>query len=269
MDLRRVPSLAHLLLLGALCAAALLVLRGKPEAPIVSTWPGVGAAAIEGEAAPAAAGALAVQVDDGLYPGERAELEAEVRQALAYSSARFGGQLSAPVTAAFIADGGCGLSGIAYTDIRVVQVHTCAGIARGRAVAILAHEFAHQLQQDRYGPPHLSADLMLSEGMATWAAGEYWLGGHADFRSYVRAQRASGVLYPLATHYSGLGVGAMNALYYQWASFVEFLLQRDGREQLDRLYVSGAGAPGSADYQGVYGVGLDQLEREWLAWLDG
>jgi len=273
MDLRRrVLSLPHLLLLCALCAAALLLLRGEPRRPIVSTWPGAASAPIAGDAAPeapAAQIALVVQVDDGLYPDERAELEAEVRRALVYSSGRFASQLSAPVTAAVRDDGGCGLSGIAYTDIRVVEVHTCQGIARGRAVAILAHEFGHQLAQDRYGPAHLSADLMLSEGIATWAAGEYWLAGHADFRSYVRAQHDSGVLYPLATHYSGLGVGAMNALYYQWASFIEFLLQRDGREKLDRLYVSGAGAPGSADYQGVYGVGLDQLEREWLAWLDG
>jgi hypothetical protein len=215
------------------------------------------------------AGALVVQVDEALYAGQRAELEAELARTLAYVSERFAGSLAAPVTAHLVAEGGCGLSGIAYTDIRVVQVATCDGIERGRAVAILAHEFVHQLQQDRYGERHLSADLILSEGMATWGAGEYWLGGHPDFRSYVRAQRAAGTLYPLATHYSGLGIGAMNALYYQWASFVEFLVQTHGREQLDQLYLTGHGDPGSADYAGVYGVGLDALEREWLLWLDG
>jgi hypothetical protein len=59
----------------------------------------------------------------------------------------------------------------------------------------------------------------------------------------------------------------MNRLYYQWASFVEFLLETYGRERFDALYISGAQAPGSADYAGVYGKDLPTLEREWLAWL--
>jgi hypothetical protein len=269
---RPLPRAAHLLLVAAVCALAVVVLRPRDDAPSVSGWRPSGGASIAGDAAPvpapAAAVALALQVDPGLYDAERAELDGDVRRALGYVSERFGGQLSAAVTAAFIGEAGCGLSGIAYTDVRVVQVYSCPSIARDRAVAIMAHEFVHQLQQDRYGARHLSADLILSEGMATWGAGSYWLGGHPDFRSYVRAQRDAGTLYPLATHYSGLGIGAMNALYYQWASFVEFLVQTYGREKLDQLYVSGAGAPGSADYAGVYGKGLDALEQEWLAWLD-
>ncbi|HWQ15982.1 MAG TPA: hypothetical protein VNL77_24495 [Roseiflexaceae bacterium] len=270
MDTRSLPPLVHLLLLAALAAAAFVVLRpAGGEAPI-SRWrpSGDGPAPIAGEAAPAPARALTVRVDEGLYAAERGELPAELERTLAYVSARFGAALSGPITATLVADGGCALSGIAYTDVRVVQVHTCQDIARPRAVAILAHEFVHQLQQDRYGARHLSADLILSEGMATWAAGEYWLSGHPDFRSYVRAQRASGTLYPLATHYRGLGIGAMNALYYQWASFVEFLVQTYGREKLDQLYLTGAGDPGSADYAGVYGKGLEELEREWLSWLE-
>jgi hypothetical protein len=270
MNARSMPSIAHLLLLAALAAAALLVLRPGAEETPISRWrPGEAAPApITGEAAPVPGGALAMRIDDGLYPSERGELSAELERTLAYVSARFGAALSSPVTVALIADSGCALSGIAYTDVRVVQVHTCQDIARPRAVAILAHEFVHQLQQDRYGERHLSADLILSEGMATWGAGEYWLAGQPDFRSYVRAQRAAGTLYPLATHYRGLGIDAMNALYYQWASFVEYLDLTYGREKLDQLYVTGAGDPGSADYAGVYGKGLDALEREWLAWLD-
>ena len=61
----------------------------------------------------------------------------------------------------------------------------------------------------------------------------------------------------------------MNALYYEWASFVDFLITTYGREQFDRLYVSGGGgAPGGADYAGVYGKELHALEAEWIAWLD-
>jgi hypothetical protein len=165
-------------------------------------------------------------------------------------------------------DSGCGLHGIAYTDVRDVQAFTCNDISRDRAVAIMAHEFVHQLEQDRYGPPHLSSDLILAEGAATWGAGEYWLGGKPDFRSYVRDQRANGLFYPLATDYNGLGITAMNALYYQWASFVEYLIGAYGRDKFDAVYVTGGSAPGAADYAGVYGKGLDALEREWKAWLD-
>ena len=271
MNARSLPPLTHMLLLAALAAGALFVLRPSAQEGPISRWRpgGEQAPQIEAEAAPVPAGELAIQVDDGLYPTERPELTGDLNQALVYVSGRFGGGLSGPVTVSVLSDSGCGLSGIAYTDVRAVQVSSCPDIARGRAVAILAHEFVHQLQQDRYGPPHLSADMILLEGMATWGAGAYWLGGQPDFRSYVREQRAAGTLYPLATSYSGLGIGAMNALYYQWASFVEFLVQAYGREQLDRVYVTGHGDPGSADYAGVYGKDLGALEQEWLAWLDG
>ena len=74
--------------------------------------------------------------------------------------------------------------------------------------------------------------------------------------------------YPLATDYNGLGIGAMNALYYEWASFVEFLIGTYGRAQFDQVYSSGGSAVGAANYQGVYGKPLAELEREWLAWID-
>ena len=209
-----------------------------------------------------------LQVDDGLYALERAALGDDTQQALAYVSGRFGSGLTERVTPLFKNSADCGLHGVAYTDVRTVQVFTCNGIARARAVAIMAHEFAHQLEQDRYGAAHLHSDLILSEGTATWAAGKYWLGGQPDFRAYVRQQRQGGVYYPLATNYSGLGIGAMNALYYEWASFVEFLIGEYGRDKFDQVYITGQGNPGSSDYAGVYGKDLTALESEWLAWLD-
>lgn len=212
---------------------------------------------------------LDVAVADGLYADQREPLQAEVSSALAYVVGRFGGPPAGRFTTTFVRDDSCGLHGIAYTDVRNVQVFSCDGIGRDRAVNIMAHEIVHQLEQDRYGPAHLQADMMLSEGMATYGAGKYWLAGQPNFRSFVRAQRAAGVSYPLATNYAGLGIAAMNALYYQWASFVEFLIETYGRESFDKLYVSGNGAPGSADYLGTYGKPLDTLEREWQVWADG
>jgi hypothetical protein len=207
-------------------------------------------------------------VDDGLYADQRDALADDLKQALDYVMKRFGSSPSGHFNAVIAREDSCNLHGVAHTEERTVQVSTCNSIARDRAVAIMAHEFVHQLAQDRYGPAHLSADLILAEGVATWGAGEYWLGGQPDFRAYVRGQRASGVFFPLATDYTGKGIGAMNALYYQWASFVDFLITTYGREKFDQVYVAGQGAPGSADYRGVYGKGLDVLEQEWQAWLD-
>lgn len=255
----------------AIVACVTLIILNQPRSLTLSRWNQGAQTApmIVGVAVPVAdSSLLTVTASDGLYAAERAQLDEESRRAYEYVAVRFGGSLTAPLTAAFVYDAGCALSGVAYTDIRSIRVFTCNGIGRERAIAILAHEYAHQLQQDRYGPRHLSADLILSEGLATWAAGKYWLGGHPDFRNYVRAQRASGVLYPLATHYAGRGVAVMNALYYQWASFVEFLIDQYGRERLDALYVTGSGAPGSANYQAIYGKDLAALEQEWIAWLE-
>ncbi len=285
MYTRPQPSPLVLFLIAALSIAVLVLVIAQPSEPasrLISRWspqPMLTRPDLPAQQAnppsPAPIAGVAVQVagfdlslDAGLYPGQHDALAGEVQQALAYVAQRFGGAPGGRFTVAVIQDAGCGMHGLAYTDRRVVQVFTCSSIERRRAVAILAHEIVHQLSHDRYGPAHLSADLILSEGVATWGAGSYWLGGQPDFRAFVRAQREAGQFYPLATHYQGRGIAAMNALYYQWASFVDFLIATYGRERFDQLYISGGSAPGSADYQGVYGKPLDALEREWADWLD-
>lgn len=210
-----------------------------------------------------------VWLDNGVYASQREDVTQAMLAAMTYTSGRFGTVPRQPIKAEFVQEPGCGLHGLAYTDIRTIQVFTCDALPPERAVSIMAHEIVHQLAQDRYGARHMQADLILSEGVATWGAGTYWLGQYPDFRSFAAEQRRNGAYYPLATHYEGLGMGAMNTLYYEWASFVEFLLETYGRDKFDQLYVTGSNAPGSADYRGVYGRDLAQLEQEWLRWLDG
>lgn len=240
----------------------------------ISSWTGKpkitgnSAAPINALARPISDSQMQLEINPGLYTGQEQDLRSSISASLTYTSERFGSHLNAPVTVVVEQQSDCGLNGITYSDVRSVYVYTCDAISPDRAVAILAHEFIHQLAQDRYGQQHLSADLILSEGLATWGAGSYWLGGQPDFRSYVASQRRQGIAYPLAMSYVGQGTAVMNALYYQWGSFVEFLIQSYGRERFDKLYSSGASAPGSADYIGVYGKSLDTLEREWESWLN-
>lgn len=276
------PSLTTLLVIAAVAlfiivllfpsrSARILVSEWQPSQPLdrpeATIAPGNQPPAITG--AVVAVDSLDIAIGDGLYAGQEDTLHSELGAALAYVSGRFSSQPAARFTAAFVRDDSCGLHGVAYTDVRNVQVFTCNAISRERAVNIMAHEMTHQLEQDRYGPRHLSADMLLAEGMATYGAGKYWLAGQPDFRTFVKAQRAAGVYYPLATNYTGLGIAAMNALYYEWASFVEFLIKTYGRDQFDQLYVTGHGDPGSAGYAEIYGKPLDKLEREWNNWLDG
>ncbi|MGQ9926614.1 MAG: hypothetical protein ACUVS4_07045 [Chloroflexaceae bacterium] len=215
-------------------------------------------------------GLLRIAIHKGaLRPEEQPSVAGELQRAMDYVVARFGSAPAGPMEVLIGLEPACGLHGIAYTDIRNVQVFTCAGFPAARAVSVMAHEFVHQLCQDRYGERHVSADLVLSEGVATWGAGAYWLGDAPTFRAFVRPWFANGEELPLGISYVGRTISDMNKLYYQWASFVEFLIETYGREAFDRLYLTGQNAPGSADYPGVYGKTFEILEAEWRAWVLG
>lgn len=213
---------------------------------------------------------LEVTTDDTLYEGDEATfLTNELEQAFAYVSQRFETDATGTIRIEVGHEPTCNLNGLAYTDQRLIQVFTCSELPRIRAVNIVAHEIVHQLAHDRYGEAHMNADLIVAEGVATWGAGKYWLASYRNFRHFVRENyKNNGVLLPLATSYVGRPVSDMNMLYYEWASFVEFLLERYGRDMFDAVYVSGSQTPGSAAYATVYGKSLPELENEWLSWLD-
>ncbi|NJP05874.1 MAG: hypothetical protein HC837_09750 [Chloroflexaceae bacterium] len=240
----------------------------QPFAPAGADQP---AAPAQDPAVPLIAGGYLTVVNPEAVYGEAEQpvLTQEVEQALAYVIGRSGHSPQGPITAVIEPQADCLLNGMAYTDERRIHVYTCADIPRQRAVNVLAHEFVHQLAHDHYGDAHLHADLALSEGLATWGAGRYWLGQHADFATFVRQVYINHdeELLPLATHYHGRSINDMNKLYYEWASFVEYLLLTYDQAPFDALYVSGQGDPGSANYTGVYGKSLEQLEQEWRTWL--
>ncbi|WP_298814999.1 hypothetical protein [Chloroflexus sp.] len=201
---------------------------------------------------------------NALPPGTSDQaITAELYAALAYVSARTATAPTGPITVTIQAEPNCALHGAAYTSRREAQVFTCADIPAARAVNILAHEFVHQLAHDYYGDAHLQSDPILLEGWATWGAGMYWLGRSPDFHAFLGGQAPM----PLVANHLGRSAAEMNTLYYQWASFVEYLLSQYGRDAFDRLYQSGNGVAGSADYYGIYGVELATLEAEWRVWL--
>lgn len=215
------------------------------------------------------AGPLALYTSSGSYSADQVRtLAPALNDALSYVSERTDMQLNAPVTVIFDRRAACGLDGATYTQRRVIFLYACPDIPTNRAVNILAHEFVHQLAHDRYGNAHLQADLILSEGLATWGAGKYWLGRESDFRAFV-ARNYAGNLLPLGVNYQDYGtIDAMNRLYYEWASLVDFVIATQGRDAFDRLYSSGQGMqPNTADYAGVLGGDLGTVEQQWKEWL--
>lgn len=206
-------------------------------------------------------------VQNGLYSDQLTYLDSDIHQAFEYVSKQFTVRNPSRFKAAFVIGENCVLHGITRPDEGVAQVYTCNNIPRSKAIGIMAHELAHQLQFEQYEAAHLNADLLLTEGMATWAAGKYWVGEHADFRSYVNASSASEPLVPLSTPVGREDYVKMNKLYYQWASFVEFLIETYGRDKFDQLYVTGNLTVGSAAYTQVYGKDLQELERDWRFWI--
>lgn len=211
-----------------------------------------------------------IYVNSGSYSAaEGASIAEPLELALSYVEQRTGMRLSRAINVVFDRrPDTCGLDAVAYTNARTLIVYTCSDTPRQRAINVLAHELVHQLAHDRYGDAHLQADLILSEGLATWGAGRYWLGGEQNFRDFVGKQYTRRV--PLATGPDGSTTTDMlNQLYYQWASYIEWLEATYGTEAVARLYAAGTGRrPGSAGYEQVLGTPFEQTEERWRAWIE-
>jgi len=189
-------------------------------------------------------------------------LQAPLATALHYVGERTAMHLAEPITVRFEPATACSIDGITYPAKRLIVVRVCSDTPLERAVTILAHEFVHQLAYDHYGPASTTVDLVLSEGFATWGAGDYWLGDTDTFRSFVQ-QHYAGQMLPLWSHYrDDAPPASMNQLYYQWASLIEWIMTTRGRDTFDRLYAtSRTQQPGSAGYVEVLGAPCQAIEH--------
>ncbi|HEU5013373.1 MAG TPA: hypothetical protein VFT66_12700 [Roseiflexaceae bacterium] len=235
-----------------------------------------------GVPAPVLQGSLAMRtysidfyrLPDGMDAASIQKLAMPVEQALISDTARFGAWPAGRVSVRFepAQTGPCAVRGLTFSQDRTIRLFYAPGSDQRRIIAIMAHELVHQLEQDYYGSAaHLKSDNILLEGMAVWGSSHHFLAadGTPQYQRNVQQALREGALLPLATDLEAdCRTTTRNYIYDEWGSFVEFLLQRDGRERFDALYRSGTGrAAGSADYQGVYGKTLDELQTEWMTWL--
>jgi hypothetical protein len=190
------------------------------------------------------------------------EISQQVANAFYYTGQRWGSRNTSAVTVQFTSDGTCNLHGETKPDQHLILINICPLTMTKDIVAIAAHESGHQYCYDLYGTPHMNADMILIEGTAEYIAGQYTIGATA---------RGTPVLYPMIQTWQAhddvpYSIERHNALYREWASFVEYLITTYGREKFDQVYISGDNAPGSAKYQDVYGKTIQELEQDWLAW---
>lgn len=166
--------------------------------------------------------------------------------------------------------------GIAHTRSDLLYIYYTENDDPYDALVILSHELAHQLQGDAYGEDAQSrSDLVLLEGLATWISGEYWLSlsNSTDWqaRSYELVHAGYGVpdLNENGQQLASVGSYTGSTVAYElWAGFVDYLTITYGWDSFNELYVSGCGrAPGSANYEGIYGKSFAELVSEWQATL--
>ncbi len=169
--------------------------------------------------------------------------------------------------------GACAVRGITYSSKRLIRLFYGPGADLEKMQALMAHELVHQLQRERFGDRvHRVSDNILLEGWAMVASDQYARtddGSEPRWRARLRKVVARNELQPLKVNLDqDCRTGTRNSIYDQWASFVDFLEQRYGKEALGRVYSKGKGrAPGSADYQSIFNISFDELEAEWRVWV--
>ncbi len=210
----------------------------------------------------------------GLNPETIRALGLPVEEAILSGSKMLGSWLEGRISISFEPPqtGPCAIRGLTLSNQRTIHMYYEPDADPNRVLAILAHEFVHQLQHDYYGvPDHLESDVILLEGMAVWGSSPYFLAPNGQPLYHVNSRQAlaEGTLLSLTTDLvADCRTGTRVNIYDQWGSFVEYLLLTYGRDQFDQVYRDSRGRPaGSANYQGVYGKTLAQLEADWIEWL--
>ena len=141
--------------------------------------------------------------------------------------------------------------------------------AGGGLLEVFRHEGTHLLDRQI---AHGERPALFGEGFAV-----YITGGH--FKLEPLPQRAAALLktdryIPLRDLANNFYPSQHESGYLEGGAFIDYLIQRNGFKTFIDLYDGMARKPGESDaemidreMQTVYGVGLDELEREWQAYL--
>ncbi len=135
---------------------------------------------------------------------------------------------------------------------------------------VLVHEASHVIDR-QFAPQRV---IMLTEGLAVWVSG-----GH--FKPDELNQRAAAILstgnyVPLGELVSDFYNAQHESSYSQAAGFVTYLIQTYSWPSFRAFYADTAADDASTltealnlNLQAYYGKSLDEMEAEWLAYLEG
>jgi hypothetical protein len=229
-------------------------------------------------------------VEDAPFPEDVEEFKEEAEQVFTYVSARLKSSTEAKIAVTFRRPSTepCRARGL-FVGERPYRIFIFADeqTSRDQLLGVLAHETGHYL--------HTVGDLpgttwAFTEGIATWASGEYWNAwqNSPSLDASVQRYRERGQFLPLYENFqrppqpNPQATPSVNddclvlrdTIYTEWASFLDYLIQKYGWEKLPALFES----PDyerrrreiimkPPDFQAVYGSSLNQLEAAWLEHL--
>lgn len=213
-------------------------------------------------------------------PVDIAWWQRESKQVYEYVSKRLGSRLGGRVVVTFAPPESvtCPARGRAFREQRVIQILADEETSEEQILGVLAHELGHLFVAQKY--KNLN-DVALNEGMATWAAGDYWNEWKgSDFNDSVRDFIDEGSYLPLFENYDFEKaydpdapdcVTHRDILYTEMASFLDYLVQSYGMELLSALLdvpqsesIDNKRIVYPPNYKDVYGLEFNQLEYEWL-----
>ncbi len=211
----------------------------------------------------------------GLSRAEALQLSARFESTMDAVARRFGTPFTARERIYLLPPqrGVCAVRGLTSSALRQIRLYYAPGTEIDRIQSLVAHEFVHQLQRERFGDAvQRKADIILLEGWATLASDEFARtpdGREARWRDRLRGVVARGELLPLTVDLNrDCRTTTRNSLYDQWASFVDFLQRKGGTDKLAALYRGSVGRKaGTANYKAVYGQTFAELEAEWRTWV--
>ncbi len=180
------------------------------------------------------------------------------------------------------------------TTENFIMIYADQQTSQKQLFGVLAHELGHAIRNSA-AKDLLAKSIALEEGMATWASGAYWTDwyGFASLDAMVKDYRQKSAYLPLFQYpnlegtqpgiptpgtiqpnptIQGTCLMRRDMLYTEWAAFIDFLIRQYGKGKIDALFKSGRVEVLKTetilyppDYQGIYGLTINQLEAQWLA----
>jgi hypothetical protein len=223
---------------------------------------------------------LDLYVQNDYFPVDTQWWQQESKQVYTYVSERLDATVSEKVIVTFMPQepGNCTTRGTTFHEQQpIILIYANQDTSKDQILSALAHELGHVFIHKKF--ENLS-DVALSEGMATWAAGNYWKAWKGmDFNTAVRSYITAKTYLPLFQNYDMRKAyddepgctTYRDILLTELSSFIDYLIRTYGIEKLLALLnvkqpelMNNKRIIYPPNFKAVYGFELNQLEQEWL-----